>query len=60
MGGYIKIYDSPYNFTYLTIRDAGHLVPQYQLAAALSMLKYFIKNEPFPKFTGVPSVKIYL
>ena len=48
MGGYVVEY--PGNFQYLTIRGAGHMVPEYKPAAALAFLKSWLANDAFPEY----------
>jgi len=48
MGGYVTRYkgnEKGSTFDYLTIRGAGHLVPEYKGKEALEMITRFIKNE---------------
>mmetsp|Transcript_146308 Transcript_146308/g.207484 ORF Transcript_146308/g.207484 Transcript_146308/m.207484 type:complete len:490 (+) Transcript_146308:42-1511(+) len=50
--GYATSYNVPYSsgpsdFTFITIRLAGHMVPQFQPAAALSFFKQFMSERPF-------------
>eukprot|EP01084_Bolivina_argentea_P142198 249808_1 len=54
MGGYVQIFDTGTNFTYLTVRGAGHMVPQYRPYQALSMYDIFLKNGVYPPYTGKP------
>jgi serine carboxypeptidase-like clade 1 len=44
--GYVVEYDAD-AFYYLTIKDAGHMVPQYQPEAALAFFTRFLQNQPF-------------
>jgi len=41
-GGYIKSYAAPHTFTFLTVRDSGHMVPEYQPEAALTMFSNYL------------------
>ena len=41
-GGYIKSYAAPHTFTILTVRDSGHMVPEYQPEAALTMFSAYL------------------
>lgn len=48
--GYATVYDSPASpggFTFLTVRLAGHMVPQYRPEAALDFITRFLRNETF-------------
>jgi hypothetical protein len=36
-----------HNFTFLTVREAGHMVPQYQPARALELFRRWLQNEPY-------------
>jgi carboxypeptidase C (cathepsin A) len=40
----LQVY-SENNFTFVTVRDAGHMVPRYKPTQALFMLKHFLANE---------------
>lgn len=39
--------DGPANFTFITIKEAGHMVPQYQPQRALAFFRRWLANEPF-------------
>jgi len=41
-GGYVKSYAAPHTFTFLTVRDSGHMVPEYQPEAALTMFSNYL------------------
>ena len=43
MGGFVVTY--PGDFSYLTIRGSGHMVPEYKPAASLAFLSAFLKGE---------------
>jgi carboxypeptidase C (cathepsin A) len=47
--GYVTTYatNGPANFTFITVKDAGHLVPGYQPARARALLEKFIAGKPF-------------
>merc|ERR1712070_647045 len=45
VSGYATLYEK--NFSFVTIRGAGHMVPQYRPAQAIDMLDRFINNKPF-------------
>lgn len=49
LGGYVIKYAATDTlpFYFLTVRGAGHLVPQHQPIAALTMLSKFLSNQPF-------------
>mmetsp|Transcript_74205 Transcript_74205/g.162390 ORF Transcript_74205/g.162390 Transcript_74205/m.162390 type:complete len:511 (+) Transcript_74205:55-1587(+) len=47
MGGYVTKYES--NFDFVTIRGAGHMVPEYKPEAAFVMAKSFIQNTDYPR-----------
>jgi len=53
MGGYVQIFNTPYNFTFLTVRGSGHEVPQYKPEEALVMYNIFLNNQHFPPYTGI-------
>jgi len=48
MGGFVTRY--AHDFDFLTIRGAGHMVPEYKPEAAFVMLKSFLSNEGYPRF----------
>ena len=55
MGGYSTTYQTKSankNFTFITFRGSGHMVPQFKPAAALLVLDHFLKNIPLPRFNG--------
>ena len=43
MGGYVTEYEG--DFSYLTIRGSGHMVPEFKPAAAEEMIKRWLKKE---------------
>ena len=49
--GYVTSYTvekgTPYDFSFLTIRLAGHMVPTFQPSAALAFFERFLSAEPF-------------
>jgi hypothetical protein len=47
VGGWSQVYE---NLTFVTVRDAGHEVPQYQPGRALQLFKYFLKGQSLPGF----------
>ncbi|XP_054815388.1 serine carboxypeptidase-like 40 [Prosopis cineraria] len=48
VGGYTQIYKK--NFTFATVREAGHKVPSYQPARALSLITHFLQGIPLPTY----------
>jgi len=53
MAGYVQVFDAQgKNFTYVTVRGAGHMVPQYKPEEALKMYETFLRNGEFPKYDG--------
>lgn len=55
MGGYVTRYETPSSkkggsFDFLTIRGAGHMVPQMQPAAAIEFFTRWLKDEPYKKY----------
>jgi serine carboxypeptidase-like clade 2 len=46
VGGYTELYEG--DLTLATVRDAGHQVPSYQPARALSLIKHFLDGTPLP------------
>jgi serine carboxypeptidase-like clade 1 len=45
MGGYVVEYEG--DFSFLIIRGAGHMVPEYKPAASFEFLQRWLRNEPF-------------
>ena len=50
MGGYVTVYDTKQNFTFATVRGAGHMVPLYKPRQALAMIKHFVEGRQLPYF----------
>ncbi|KAL2478417.1 Serine carboxypeptidase-like 40 [Forsythia ovata] len=46
VGGYTQVYEG--NLTFATVRGAGHQVPSYQPARALSLVKFFLSGKKLP------------
>lgn len=46
VGGYAEVYKG--GLTLATVREAGHQVPSYQPARALTLIKYFLDGTPLP------------
>jgi len=54
MGGYVTRYNTPSKngtFDYLTIRGAGHMVPQYKPKESLEFIDKWLKNEDWLPYT---------
>jgi hypothetical protein len=49
MGGYVV--ELPGDFSYLTIRGGGHMVPEYKPASALAFISAFVHNTEYPEYT---------
>jgi len=48
VAGYVTTYDAhPSQFSFLTVKGAGHMVPQYKPVQAFAMFQRFINNTPF-------------
>jgi len=47
MGGFVTRYEG--DFDYLTIRGAGHMVPEYKPEAALAFLHAWMANKDYPR-----------
>jgi len=60
LAGYVVEYEGDWSF--VTIRGSGHMVPEYKPAAALAMMRSFLAARPLPPFntshapTANPSV----
>eukprot|EP00463_Aulacantha_scolymantha_P006171 TRINITY_DN7732_c0_g1_i1.p2 TRINITY_DN7732_c0_g1~~TRINITY_DN7732_c0_g1_i1.p2 ORF type:complete len:93 (+),score=17.99 TRINITY_DN7732_c0_g1_i1:248-526(+) len=48
MGGYVTTYEG--DFKYVTIRGAGHMVPEFKPRAALEMLSRYLQNKDFQRY----------
>jgi serine carboxypeptidase-like clade 2 len=46
VGGYTEVYKG--DLTFATVREAGHQVPSYQPARALTLIKHFLDGTPLP------------
>ncbi|AES69761.1 putative carboxypeptidase D [Medicago truncatula] len=46
IGGYAEVYKG--GLTFATVREAGHQVPSYQPARALSLIMHFLNGTPLP------------
>jgi len=47
VGGYVTTYNNANGLTYLTIKDSGHMVPQYAPSAALAFFTMWLNGTPF-------------
>jgi len=47
VGGYVTNFDNANGLTLLTIKDSGHMVPQYAPSAALAFFTTWLKGGPF-------------
>ena len=47
VAGYVTEYSADNQLTFLTVKGAGHMVPQYQPEAALNMITRWIAGKPF-------------
>jgi len=45
VAGYVTVYDQN-DFTFATIKGAGHMVPQFKPPQALAMFQRFLNNQP--------------
>jgi len=45
VAGYYTDYNVPTQFTFVTVKGAGHMVPQYQPVSALYMFNSFITKK---------------
>jgi carboxypeptidase C (cathepsin A) len=47
VGGWTQVYKG---LTFVTVRDAGHMVPADKPSQALQVFKRFLAGTPLPKF----------
>jgi len=47
VGGYTMSYQAANVLTFLTVRNSGHMVPQYQPVAALTMFTRYLAGGPY-------------
>jgi len=47
VAGYVTEYTASNQFTFLTVKGAGHMVPQYQPVPALEMVTRWLAGKPF-------------
>jgi len=52
VGGYVTRYE--HDFDFLTIRGAGHMVPQYQSRTSLEFITRWLRNEPYQAYKRQP------
>jgi len=47
--GYVTTYEAKpnHNFTFITVKGAGHMVPEFKPVAAYALLERFFANKPF-------------
>lgn len=50
MGGYVTRYEGDFDF--LTIRGAGHMVPEFKPKVTLNFLSKWLKNEPWENYVA--------
>ena len=50
MGGYLTAYEG--DFSFVTIRGAGHMVPQYKAPQAMVLISNFIQQKPFAPYVA--------
>lgn len=55
MGGYVASFGS--NWSYLTIRGSGHMVPEYKPAMALEFLTRFLSDTPYQPYVPPSATK---
>lgn len=48
VGGYVTEFEG--DFSFLTIRGAGHMVPEYKPEASFEFLQRWLRNEPFKPY----------
>ena len=44
VAGYATVYDTPRNFTWATVRGAGHMAPMYQPLRVFQLFERFLEN----------------
>ena len=55
MGGYVTRYANDFDF--LTIRGAGHMVPEFKPKASLEFLTRFLRGEDYKQYTKPSAVR---
>ena len=45
VGGYATTYDTPHNFTWATVRGAGHMAPLYQPLRVFNLFNKFLHGK---------------
>ena len=46
VAGYATVYDTPFNFTWATVRGAGHMAPLFQPLRVYNLFDRFIHHKP--------------
>ena len=52
MAGYVTRYETPHGFDFVTVRGAGHMVPQFKPREAFALLSFFLNGEAYPRYNG--------
>ena len=50
MAGYVQTFDTINNFTYVTVRGAGHLASQSKPIQTLKIMESFLNGKPLPRY----------
>merc|ERR1719174_2637536 len=46
VAGYVETFDTGTNFSFATVRDAGHMMPRYKPMQALHLMRQYLANQP--------------
>ena len=46
VAGYVETFDTGTNFSFATVRDAGHMMPRYKPMQALHLIRRYLANQP--------------
>lgn len=52
MAGYVTRYETPHGFDFVTVRGAGHMVPQFKPREAFALFSFFLNREAYPRYNG--------
>merc|ERR1740121_1580695 len=56
VGGYVTVYEN--NFTYATVKGAGHMVPTFRQESSHEMVQRFVETQHLAKWTSRDAVLV--